>query len=61
MLDPAALPVAKRANVQPFQVMEVLSAAAARQRVRGDISTMITERPDEVAAMLRGWLTESKS
>lgn len=35
--------------------------AAERQRVRGDISTMITERPDEVAAMLRGWLTESKS
>ena len=35
--------------------------AAERQKVRTDISTMISERPDEVAAMLRGWLTESKS
>lgn len=35
--------------------------AAERQRVRSDISTMITERPDEVAAMLRGWLTENKA
>ncbi len=32
--------------------------AAQRQRVRGEISTMVSERPDEVAAMLRGWLTE---
>jgi flagellar M-ring protein FliF len=29
--------------------------------VRGEISTMVSERPDEVAAMLRGWLTENKS
>jgi flagellar M-ring protein FliF len=35
--------------------------AAERQRVRGDISAMVSERPDEVAAMLRGWLTEAKS
>jgi flagellar M-ring protein FliF len=35
--------------------------AAERQKVRGEISTMVSERPDEVAAMLRGWLTESKS
>ena len=35
--------------------------AAERQRVRTDIATMISERPDEVAAMLRGWLSESKS
>ena len=35
--------------------------AAERQKVRGEISTMVNERPDEVAAMLRGWLTESKS
>jgi flagellar M-ring protein FliF len=35
--------------------------AAERQRVRGEISTMVSERPDEVAAMLRGWLTESKA
>ena len=35
--------------------------AAERQKVRGEISTMVSERPDEVAAMLRGWLTENKS
>jgi flagellar M-ring protein FliF len=34
--------------------------AAERQKVRGDISTMVSERPDEVAAMLRGWLGENK-
>jgi flagellar M-ring protein FliF len=35
--------------------------ATERQRVRGEISAMVSERPDEVAAMLRGWLTESRS
>jgi flagellar M-ring protein FliF len=35
--------------------------AAERQKVRGEISNMVSERPDEVAAMLRGWLTENKS
>jgi flagellar M-ring protein FliF len=35
--------------------------AAERQKVRGDISTMVSEKPDEVAAMLRGWLSESKA
>ena len=35
--------------------------AAERQRVRGEIATMVSEKPDEVAAMLRGWLSESKS
>ncbi len=35
--------------------------AAERQKIRGDISTMVSERPDEVAAMLRGWLSENKS
>ncbi|MGY1815462.1 flagellar basal-body MS-ring/collar protein FliF [Blastococcus sp. SYSU D00820] len=34
--------------------------AAERARVRGEISTMVSERPDEVAAMLRGWLSEAK-
>ena len=34
--------------------------AAERQRVRSEISTMVAERPDEVAAMLRGWLSEAK-
>jgi flagellar M-ring protein FliF len=35
--------------------------AAERQKVRGEISSMVSERPDEVAAMLRGWLSENKS
>ncbi|MCA0144490.1 flagellar basal-body MS-ring/collar protein FliF [Blastococcus sp. LR1] len=35
--------------------------AAERAKVRGEISTMVSERPDEVAAMLRGWLSENKS
>jgi flagellar M-ring protein FliF len=35
--------------------------AAERQKVRTDISTMVSEKPDEVAAMLRGWLSETKS
>jgi flagellar M-ring protein FliF len=35
--------------------------AAERQKVRGDISAMVSEKPEEVAAMLRGWLTESKA
>ncbi|MGY1914574.1 flagellar basal-body MS-ring/collar protein FliF [Blastococcus sp. SYSU DS0973] len=35
--------------------------AVERAKVRGEISSMVSERPDEVAAMLRGWLSESKS
>lgn len=35
--------------------------AAERQKVRSEISSMVSERPDEVAAMLRGWLSENKS
>jgi flagellar M-ring protein FliF len=35
--------------------------AAERQKVRSEISTMVSERPDEVAAMLRGWLSENKA
>src|SRR5688572_25305609 len=35
--------------------------AEERQKVRGEISNMVSERPDEVAAMLRGWLTENKA
>ncbi|GAB3300275.1 hypothetical protein GCM10027451_02390 [Geodermatophilus aquaeductus] len=34
--------------------------AAERQRVRGEIATMVSERPDEVAQMLRGWLSDVK-
>ena len=34
---------------------------AHRERVRGEISEMISDRPDEVAVMLRSWFAESKS
>jgi flagellar M-ring protein FliF len=34
--------------------------AAERQRVRGEIASMVSERPDEVAQMLRGWLSDVK-
>jgi flagellar M-ring protein FliF len=35
-------------------------ATQQRERVRGEISEMVSERPDEVATMLRGWFAESK-
>lgn len=35
--------------------------AAERARVRREIATMVSEKPDEVANMLRGWLSEAKS
>jgi flagellar M-ring protein FliF len=35
--------------------------AAERQRVRNEIGQMVSDRPDEVAAMLRGWLSEAKT
>ncbi|OMQ16447.1 flagellar M-ring protein FliF [Modestobacter sp. VKM Ac-2676] len=34
--------------------------SAKRERVRGEISEMVSERPDEVATMLRGWFADSK-
>jgi flagellar M-ring protein FliF len=33
---------------------------ARREQVRGEISEMVSERPDEVATMLRGWFAESR-
>jgi flagellar M-ring protein FliF len=35
-------------------------ANAQREKVRGEISEMVSDRPDEVATMLRGWFAESK-
>src|SRR3954447_24402466 len=35
-------------------------ASAQREKVRGEISEMVSERPDEVATMLRGWFAESR-
>lgn len=46
---------------EPVDNLAAELEAAERQKVRGEISAMVSEKPDEVAAMLRGWLTESKS
>ncbi|WP_138760344.1 flagellar basal-body MS-ring/collar protein FliF [Modestobacter altitudinis] len=35
-------------------------AAAQREKVRGEISEMVSDRPDEVATMLRGWFADAK-
>ncbi|GLZ33278.1 aminotransferase [Lentzea sp. NBRC 105346] len=43
------LSVAARANVPPFHVMEVLSAAAKRQRVRGDVVSLAAGQPSSPA------------
>jgi flagellar M-ring protein FliF len=51
--EPRAAPVLDQAALE--------LEAAERARVRGEISTMVSERPDEVASMLRGWLSESKA
>ncbi|MGW3469270.1 pyridoxal phosphate-dependent aminotransferase [Saccharopolyspora sp. NPDC000995] len=46
MFDSAtALRVAERAAVEPFQVMEVLSAAAERQRSKGDVVSLAAGQP----------------
>lgn len=43
------LRAASRADVAPFQVMEVLSAAAARQRERGDVLSLAAGQPSTPA------------
>jgi flagellar M-ring protein FliF len=50
-----------REEPAPIDTRQLELEAAERQKVRGEISTMVSERPDEVAAMLRGWLSENKS
>jgi flagellar M-ring protein FliF len=35
-------------------------AVAQREKVRGEISEMVSDRPDEVATMLRGWFADAK-
>jgi len=55
------LRVASSREVVEIDNRQMELEAAERQKVRGDISAMVSERPDEVAAMLRGWLTENKS
>ena len=46
---------------EPIDNAQAELEAAERLKVRSEISTMVNERPDEVAAMLRGWLTENKA
>jgi flagellar M-ring protein FliF len=35
-------------------------ASAQREKIRGEISEMVSDRPDEVATMLRGWFADAK-
>ncbi|MGB3442954.1 MAG: pyridoxal phosphate-dependent aminotransferase [Actinophytocola sp.] len=43
------LRVAQRANIPPFHVMDVLSAANARQRARGDVVSLAAGQPSAAA------------
>src|SRR5688572_27695847 len=58
----ARLAVAQRANVPPFHVMDLLAAAAERQRTHGDLVNMVAGQPstgaprpvaDEAVRLLR--------
>lgn len=50
MLDDLRMPAAaRRANVPPFHVMDVLSAAAARQRSHGDVVSLAAGQPSSPA------------
>jgi aspartate/methionine/tyrosine aminotransferase len=59
------LQVATRANIPPFHVMDVLSAANARQRAQGDVVSLVAGQPsaaapravlDKAAEALHGYL-----
>src|SRR5699024_9733764 len=45
----AALAAAQRANVPPFRVMDVLSAAARRQETHGDVVSLAAGQPSNQA------------
>src|SRR3954468_750094 len=47
--DPRRLSVAARADVPPFHVMDVISAAARRQRLRGDVVSFAAGQPSSQA------------
>lgn len=53
------LKVAARANVPPFHVMDVLSAANARQRAQGDVVSLAAGQPS--AAAPRAVLAKAKA
>jgi flagellar M-ring protein FliF len=60
----------EEADFEPIQVESVRDpalddrahqlAVAQREKVRGEISEMVSDRPDEVATMLRGWFADAK-
>jgi flagellar M-ring protein FliF len=54
-----------RIQVESYRDPEVEDRAAQaelakREKVRGEISEMVSDRPDEVATMLRGWFADAK-
>jgi flagellar M-ring protein FliF len=60
-LDRLRIQSTREAAAPRIDTRQMELEAAERQKVRGDIATMVSEKPDEVAAMLRGWLSENKS
>jgi flagellar M-ring protein FliF len=60
-LDRLRIQSTREAAAPQIDTRQMELEAAERQKVRGDIATMVSEKPDEVAAMLRGWLSEQKS
>jgi flagellar M-ring protein FliF len=59
-LDRLRIESTRQAAASRIDTRQAELEAAERQQVRGDIATMVSERPEEVAAMLRGWLSEEK-
>jgi flagellar M-ring protein FliF len=53
--------LARQNAAEDTETPERLEEAARRQKVRTEIATMISDSPDEVAAMLRGWLSEDQA
>ena len=58
-LDPLQVPSTRDAGLQARTSAAV--EALERQRLRGEITSMIETQPDAVASTLRGWLAESRT
>ncbi|SDN58723.1 flagellar M-ring protein FliF [Klenkia soli] len=58
-VDPLQIPSTRDARLD-LRTAEAIEALE-RQRLRGEITTMIEAQPDQVASTLRGWLAESRT
>jgi flagellar M-ring protein FliF len=59
-LDSIRAEIAAKQNAVAIEAVLSDDEVERRQRVRTEIASMISDNPDEVAAMLRGWLAEEK-